>query len=198
MSVAKPESASPAGYSTRPTTLETSRLILRQWRNADYAPYAAMSHDPEVMRYFPATLSRAESDERIDHYRSLIDKNGWGLWAVEVKATGDFIGFTGLHQVEPELPFAPAVEIGWRLAVPAWGKGYASEAAAEAFRYGFTDLSLAEIVAYTAVDNARSRAVMERFGMVYGYDFDHPLLPPDSPVLKHCVYFLSHEAWDKR
>lgn len=185
-----PEQAAP-GIST----LETSRLIMRQWRDADYAPFAAMVADPNVMRYFPRPLSREESDERVTVYRSLIDKDGWGLWALELKETGEFIGFTGLHAVEPELPFAPAVEIGWRLATSAWGKGYASEAAAEAFRFGFETLVLPEIAAYTAVDNMRSRAVMERFGMRYGFAFDHPLLPPDCPVLKHCVYFLSRSAW---
>lgn len=179
-------------------TLKTDRLIMRQWRDEDYAPFATMLADPNVMRYFPRPLSRKESDERVDVFRALIDKNSWGLWALEVQETGEFIGFTGLHHVEPELPFAPAVEIGWRLGTNAWGKGYASEAAAEAFRFGFEELSLPEIAAYTAVDNMRSKAVMERFGMRFGYDFDHPLLPPDSPVLKHCVYFLSRSSWLQR
>ena len=179
-------------------TLKTDRLIMRQWRDEDYTPFAAMVADPNVMRYFPRPLSREESDERVDFFRALIDKNGWGLWALEVKETGEFIGFTGLYEVEPELPFAPAVEIGWRLAVGAWGKGYASEAAAEAFRFGFEDLALPEIAAYTAADNMRSKAVMERFGMCYGYEFNHPLLPSDSPVLKHCVYFISRSAWLQR
>lgn len=176
-------------------TLNTARLIVRQWRDEDYAPFAAIVADSSVMRYFPRTLSREESDERIDFYRSLIDRNGWGLWALELRETGEFIGFTGLHEVEPELPFAPAVEIGWRLATTAWGKGYASEAAAEALRFGFEVLSLSEIAAYAAVENARSTTVMEQLGMRYGYEFDHPLLPSESPVLRHCVYFLSRSSW---
>lgn len=176
-------------------SLKTARLIVRQWRDEDYAPFAAMVADPDVMRYFPRTLSREESDERIDFYRSLIDRDGWGLWALQLRETGEFIGFTGLHEVEPELPFAPAVEIGWRLATKAWGKGYASEAAAAALRFGFEDLSFSEIAAYAAVENARSTTVMERLGMRYGYAFDHPLLLSESPILRHCVYFLSRSSW---
>lgn len=181
--------------SVRIVTLKTPRLIMRQWRDEDYAPFAAMVANRNVMRYFPRTLSREESDERIDFYRSLIDRDGWGLWALELRETGEFIGFTGLHEVEPELPFAPAVEIGWRLATTAWGKGYASEAAVETLRFGFDVLSLSEIAAYAAVENARSTTVMERLGMQYGYEFAHPLLPSGSPILKHCVYFLSRSSW---
>jgi RimJ/RimL family protein N-acetyltransferase len=140
-------------------TLETDRLIMRQWRDEDYAPFAAMVVDPDVMWYFPCTLSREESDERVNFYRALIDKDCWGLWALELKESGEFIDFTGLHEVEPELPLAPVVEIGWRLAKSAWEKGYASEAAAEAFRFGFENLCLPEIAAYIAMDNVRSRDV---------------------------------------
>lgn len=175
--------------------LETSRLRLRPWRDEDFAPFAALNADPQVMAHFPATLDRAESDVLAARCQSLIEAQGWGFWATEIKASGDFIGFVGLHRPIAELPFSPCVEIGWRLARPFWGQGYASEAARAALSFAFNDLALAEVVAFTSLENRRSQAVMERLGMCRAENFEHPALPPGHPLREHCLYRLAVSAW---
>lgn len=174
---------------------ETQRLLLRQWLPADRAPFADLNADPEVMRYFPSRLSRKESDAMADHCEALIEARGWGFWAVERKVDAAFIGCVGLHSPTAELPFQPCVEIGWRLAASAWGKGYATEAARAALEVGFEVLSLPEIVSFTAVANFRSRAVMARLGMTQDAStFEHPAVPVGSELRKHCVYRLWNPA----
>lgn len=173
-----------------PRIHETDRLWLRPWRADDRAPFAALNADPRVMAHFPALLTRAESDAVADRCAAAIDERGWGLWAVERKDVGAFVGFVGLHTPHPDLPFAPCVEIGWRLAHDHWGQGFATEAARRALEVGFGTLGLDEIVAYTAVGNERSRAVMARLGMTASGTFDHPLVPTASPVRRHVLYRL--------
>lgn len=176
--------------------LETDRLYLRQWEDKDYMPFAAMNADPEVMRYFPATLSREESDAHLDRYRAGIAECGWGFWAVERKIDEQFIGFVGLNRPSAELPFKPCVEIGWRLAVSAWGKGYASEAAREALSAGFRLLKFDEIVAFTSIINSRSVAVMERLGMLRDTaTFAHPGVREGSDLREHYLYRISAQQW---
>lgn len=174
--------------------VETERLCLRQWRLADRVPFAAMNADPRVMEYFPATLTRAESDAMADRCQFLIEERGWGFWAAEYKATHEFIGFVGLHTPSAELPFSPCVEVGWRLAFSQWGKGLATEAAKEALRVGFHSLGLKEIVSFAAVGNFRSRAVMERLGMRESGTFEHPQVPKALGLRLHCLYRLAHET----
>jgi RimJ/RimL family protein N-acetyltransferase len=163
-------------------------LVLRQWRAADREPFAALNADPEVMRYFPATLTRVESDAFVDHVSALIDDRGWGLWAVEVPKVAPFVGFVGLN-VPSFMP--AAVEIGWRLAREHWGNGYATEAAREALRYAFQELRLEEVVSFTVVANAPSRRVMERIGMTHEpeRDFDHPNVG-EGPFKRHVFYAI--------
>lgn len=175
---------------------ETSRLVLRQWKPADRAPFAALNADPRVMAYFPARLARAESDAMATRCESLIRERGWGFWAAELKASGAFIGFVGLNSPAADLPFAPCVEVGWRLAYSHWGKGLASEAARGVLRVGFESLGLNEIVSFTAVGNFRSRAIMERLGMSESGTFEHPHVPAGSPLRLHCLYRLpcAHHA----
>ena len=175
------------------TALRTERLLLRRWRDEDREPFAAMGADPEVMRYFPATITREESDALIDAVEAAFDERGWGLWALE--ADGGFIGFTGLWIPGFEEHFTPAVEVGWRLARHAWGHGYATEAARAAVAFGFGELELEEIVSFTAAANAPSRAVMERLGMTHdpADDFDHRALPEGDPLRRHVLYRLRRE-----
>jgi RimJ/RimL family protein N-acetyltransferase len=177
--------------------LRTSRLILRRWRDDDRAPFAALNGDAEVMEHFPALLTREQSDAMIDRLEAHFDERGYGLWAVEVAATGDFIGFTGMAVPRFAAAFMPAVEIGWRLARSAWGHGYASEAARRALRFGFEDVGLPEIVSLTATSNVRSQAVMARIGMTHdpADDFDHPLVPDGSPLCRHVLWRLSAQRW---
>lgn len=190
--------AFPAGVPVLPGPLEpaTARLQLRQWRDADRAPFAALNADPEVMRYFPAPLARAGSDAMAERCQGLIAARGWGLWAVERREDGAFVGMVGLHVPAAALPCAPCVEVGWRLARPHWGRGYASEAAAAALRAGFEALGLASIVSFTVLANQRSRRVMERIGMHdSGADFDHPAVAEGSPLRRHCLYRITRGQW---
>jgi RimJ/RimL family protein N-acetyltransferase len=172
------------------TELRTDRLLLRQWRESDREPWAAMNADPEVMRYFPATQSRAETDAALDRFRTGLAERSWGIWAVELD--GGFLGFTGLAVPRFDAHFMPATEIGWRFARHAWGNGYATEAARAVLSYAFDELELPEVVSFTTVDNTPSRRVMERIGMTHDPvdDFDHPNLEADSPLLRHVLYRL--------
>ena len=110
--------------------IRTDRLVMRRWRDTDRDAYAALNADPEVMRYFPATLDRATSNASVDRIEELFDQQGFGLWALEVAATGEFIGFTGLNPMPDGVPGSGGMEVGWRLARHAWHQGYATEAAA--------------------------------------------------------------------
>lgn len=151
-----------------------------------------MNADPRVMEFFAGTLSRAESDGLVDRIEAHFDSHGFGAWAIEVPGVAPFVGFTGLSVPRFEAPFMPCVEVGWRLAVAHWGKGYATEAARLALDYGFETLRLREIVSFTAVTNLRSRAVMERVGMRRdpADDFDHPALTDGHRLRRHVLYRL--------
>jgi RimJ/RimL family protein N-acetyltransferase len=177
--------------------LRTPRLLLRRWRESDLAPFAAMNADPAVMEHFPSLMTHADSDAFVGRIEAAFEEQGFGLWAVEVSATGEFAGFTGLAPVRFEAPFTPAVEIGWRLAVQAWGHGYATEAALAALAYGFGDAGLEEVVSFTATTNARSEAVMRRIGMGHDGrdDFDHPALPAGHRLRRHVLYRITAERW---
>jgi RimJ/RimL family protein N-acetyltransferase len=170
--------------------LRTNRLVLRRWLDSDRGPFAALNADPEVMEHFPAPLTRAESDAMIGRIEAHFDERGFGLWALEVVETGEFIGFTGLSTPRFTAHFMPAVEIGWRLARSAWGRGYASEAARRVLEFGLEDVALSEIVSFTAIDNVRSQALMARIGMTHDPvdDFQHPLVPEGSRLRPHVLY----------
>ena len=171
-------------------TLATERLLLRPWRDEDREPFAALNADPEVRRFFPSTLDRAASDAEAGRHAERVDRRGWGLWAVVVVGGDPFIGFVGLNEARFPAPFNPSVEIGWRLARHAWGRGYAPEAALAVLDHAFDVLGLEEVVSFTAVDNAPSRRVMEKIGMTRdpADDFDHPNVPEGHPLRAHVVY----------
>jgi RimJ/RimL family protein N-acetyltransferase len=175
---------------TKTPMLDTLRLHLRLWRDEDLTPFAALNADPAVMEFFPKLLDRAESDALAARIRAHFDRRGFGLWAVEAPGVADFIGFVGLCVPGFEAHFTPCVEIGWRLARPYWGRGYATEAARGALEYGFRRLAIAEIVSFTVPANQRSRNVMERIGMTRSPadDFDHPALPAGHPLRRHVLY----------
>ncbi|MET7277374.1 GNAT family N-acetyltransferase [Kribbella sp. NPDC005582] len=175
------------------TDLTTDRLLLRQWRDSDREPFAALNADPAVMEHFPRLVTREESDALIDRAAASIADHGWGLWAVEVRETGEFIGFTGLSVPTFEAPFLPGVEIGWRLAKGAWGNGYATEAARAALDFGFGPAGLREILSFTATTNLPSQRVMQKIGMIHdeANDFDHPRLPAGHRLQRHVLYRIS-------
>jgi RimJ/RimL family protein N-acetyltransferase len=175
----------------------TERLLMREWCEADLEPFAALNGDPEVMEHFVAPLTRMESDAFAARVQERLAEQGYGLWALEVKATGEFIGFTGLVLQTFPAHFTPAVEVGWRLVRSAWGHGYASEAARAALDYGFGPAGLDEIVSMTAVTNIRSQRVMQRIGMHRdpADDFDHPNVPSGSHLQPHVLYRIAAAEW---
>lgn len=170
----------------------TERLLLRAWRDEDLEAFAALNADPVVMEYLPGLLSRDESDAMAGRIRDHFAAHGFGLWAVEVKApdAASFIGFVGLWRPTWTAHFTPCVELGWRMARAYWGRGYATEAAQASMRFGFDQLGLDEVVALTVPDNLRSRAVMERLGMLRdpADDFDHPRIPEGHRLRRHVLY----------
>lgn len=173
--------------------LRTGRLILRGWTDADRDVFAELNTDPVVMEHFPSTLTRAESDAFVDRIEAGFAEHGFGLWAVTLAATGEFIGFTGLSVPRFHVawmdgrPQQPVVEVGWRLKRSAWGHGYATEAARTVLGLGFEDLGLLEIVSFTTVSNVRSQAVMRRIGMTRLVHYDHPV--PGHDPLPSVAYF---------
>jgi len=181
--------------------LETKRLRLRQWKEADKQSFAQLNANARVMAFFPQPLSRIESDALAERIISAFNQRGWGWWAVEVKSKHDFIGhdfigFVGISVPAAALPFQPCVEIGWRLGFPYWGKGYATEAAQAALAFGFETLKLEKIVSFTATINKRSEAVMQKLGMNrVSKTFMHPSIPAGSKLGEHCLYELSMADW---
>jgi len=177
-------------------TLTTSRLLLRPWKDDDRPAFAAMNQDPEVMRFFPALQSPETSDQAIDGWRSELASRGWSNWAVEIRDTGQFVGFIGLTVPRRVLPFSPCVELGYRLCRGSWGRGLATEGAVAALRFGFEQGGLEEIVSFTAKLNVPSQAVMRKAGLRdTGQDFEHPAVPDAHPLRPHCLYRTRRDAW---
>jgi len=177
--------------------VHTERLLMRRWRDADRGPFAELNGDPETLVFFPSTLTRAESDAFVDRIEARFEERGYDLWALEVKETGAFIGFTGLAPMPPDVPGGGGTEIGWRLARHAWHRGYATEAARAALGVGFDALGLAEIWSMTSVLNKPSQAVMGRIGMAEAARFEHPRVPDGSPLKPHVTYYLANPAWQR-
>jgi RimJ/RimL family protein N-acetyltransferase len=157
--------------------LTTSRLLLRQWRDDDLDDWAALNADPSVREFFDGVLTRDEALGSMTYFRDTLASRGWGWWAIEVRETGRLAGMAGLDPVDEEVPF-DGVEIGWRLARWAWGRGYATEAARAVVAYAFETLRLPEILSIAAVGNLRSHAVMKKLGMVLDREFDNMTEPP--------------------
>lgn len=172
-----------------PVKIFTERLLLRQWYKADYELFARMNADPDVMRFYPNTLTTDQSNELASKFESLIKKNGWGFWAVELLDKQQFIGFVGLNKPSYILPVSPCVEIGWRLSKKYWGNGYASEAAKAALNFAFETLKLDKVYSFTSVTNSKSLAVMERLGMGdEKSNFHHPIIPEGHSLSEHKLY----------
>ena len=170
----------------------TARLLLRGFRGEDLARLAVLNADPRVMEHFPARMSLEETSAQLARFRQHWEEHGFGWWAVEVPGVSPFIGWVGLARPRFEAHFTPCVEIGWRLAADAWGRGYATEGAREALRFGWAVPAprLEEIVAFTVPANVRSRRVMEKLGMSHDPrdDFEHPRVPEGHPLRAHMLY----------
>jgi RimJ/RimL family protein N-acetyltransferase len=180
--------------------LETERLVLRRWRDEDREPFAQLNADPQVMAYFPRPFSGQESDTLAIRIEEGFERDGFGFWALEVRATGAFVGFTGLSVPAFEAHFTPAVEVGWRLALSAWGQGYATEAATAALDFAFGPARLDEVVSFTTPLNRRSVSVMQRLGMTHDAadDFEHPTIAPGHQLRHHALYRIDAARWGSR
>lgn len=177
--------------------LETERLILRHWQESDFKPFCEITSDPEVRRYYPSTLNVDETRALIARINTHFDREGFGLFAVVLKSTGEFIGYTGLQKPTIQARFMPCVEIGWQIARKHWGNGYAPEAATKCLEDGFMRIGLDEIVSFTTVSNDKSIRVMEKLGMTRNPkdDYSHPLLPEGHPLKPHVLFRLSKATW---
>ena len=171
--------------------LETERLILRRWQSEDIDPFVKINQDPKVREFlYPVEQSREDTIDMITRFNKHIDAHGFGLFAIELKSTGELIGFVGLNILDLEADFTPCVEIAWRLSSQYWRKGYATEAAKRTLEFAFQNLNLNNVFAFTSVRNIPSVAVMKKIGMqrVPGGDFHHPKLPVEHPLSLHLLY----------
>lgn len=171
--------------------METPRLILRDWIEADIPLFARINKDEQVMEYFLKCLTEEESYDFYTRIKTEFNTYGFGLYAVECKQTHAFIGYVGFHNITFDVDFAPGVEIGWRLASASWGKGYATEAASACLSHARTVLKLKEIYSFTSLPNKRSEKVMRKIGMKRVREFGHPLIDPSHPLYKHVLYGIT-------
>jgi RimJ/RimL family protein N-acetyltransferase len=172
----------------------TERLILRRWKKSDTEPFVALNKDGEVMKYFPALLSEQQTLEFLERIDAFFEQSNYGLYAVEIKTTGEFIGYTGFAKPSFNSFFTPCVEIGWRIAKEFWGMGYASEAGKGCLDYGFKKLGFDRVVSFTSLLNVKSENVMKRIGMTKIGEFDHPNLQPSSPLCRHVLYEIKNKG----
>jgi RimJ/RimL family protein N-acetyltransferase len=180
------------------TILETERLIIRNWHGDDLDLFYEINSHDDVMEFFPFRRNRRECEELLQKFHNDIAEKSYGWFALATKQDNQAIGFCGLADVPDTLSFAPAIEIGWRLAKPYWSKGYVTEAACSIVEYAFTTLDQPIITAFAVHDNHRSTAVMKRIGMqaVPEKDFDHPNVREDCPHLNpHVYYEITREHW---
>lgn len=176
----------------------TERLLLRQWKDSDLEPFAKLTSNPEVMQFFPKLLNHDESNALAEQIKFLISIKGWGLWAVELIETQEFIGCIGLHPQPSKFEFSPCVEIGWRIDPKYWNRGYASEGAEACLNFAFEELKLDEIVAFTSKDNFASQKVMEKIGMTFSHDFLHPDLDDSHPLREEKLYRIKKQDFNSK
>lgn len=178
-------------------TLRTERLILRPWRASDLLPFSQINADSRVMEFYPSVMSAEESDALAEKIQKHAMEKKYGFWAIEAPGVANFIGYVGLNYWNLEMSFAPCVDVGWRLGAPFWGKGYATEGAKEALRFGFEECYFSEIVAMATIYNSRSHSVMKKLGMRHDpkENFYHPKLPQDHPLSLRVLYRLSRSEW---
>ncbi|QMW23817.1 GNAT family N-acetyltransferase [Sandaracinobacteroides saxicola] len=168
--------------------IETERLVLRSWQDADLDDLVALNGDPEVMRFFGFTMSREASAIMRGRLQGWDDALGVTFWRVGLREDDRFLGIAGLKPLTVPWPEPHDVEIGWRFARHAWGQGHASEAAAAALAVGLARWP--RVMAQTNFANRASWRVMERIGMTRAetLDFDHPNYAEGHPLRPHIVY----------
>lgn len=174
---------------------ETKRLVFRDWEEGDLELLKKMNRDPEVMRYFPSTLTGEDTEIFYERIQEHFKQHNFGLYVVETKEDREFIGFIGLLTATFEAEFTPCVEIGWRLRKEAWNKGYATEGAKACLQYGFDSLSLDKIYSFTAEINTPSENVMKKIGMIKVGEFPHPKVEETSVLRKHVLYCVEKKVF---
>lgn len=175
-----------------PYLIQTSRLGLRAWLASDLQPFAEMNQDPRVMEFFPRTFSFEESEKGLQNFNDHLDVHGFTYFAVDRLDKEEFIGFIGMKHQSFDSFFTPCIDIGWRLKVDAWGQGFATEGAKACLEYGFTDMKLDAIYSTTPLLNTPSIRVMEKIGMQFFGEFDHPKIDSSSPLQRCCIYRISN------
>jgi len=175
--------------------IETQRLLLRRWQKSDLDAFTLMNANPDVMRYFPNALHAEETKSFYDSIQQEFSEYGYGLYAVEEKDNGCFIGFIGFHRAIFDADFCPCIEIGWRLDNQYWNKGYATEGAKACLKHGFENLAFDEVVSFTAVENKPSQRVMQKVGMRFEGYFDHPKVAVNHPLRSHVLYRINKDNY---
>ncbi len=173
----------------------TGRIIIRDWKDEDLAPFTEMNSDPEVMRYFPAALTPEKSLEFFERIKAAIAGNGYGLFAAELAETNELMGFIGFASPRFEAWFTPCIEIGWRMRRKFWGKGVATEGAAACLGMGFGEFGFGDVYSFTSEINTPSRRVMEKIGLSHIGDFDHPNIAEGDILRKHVLYKISRAEY---
>lgn len=170
---------------------DSERMIFRDWKDEDLLQFRKMNADTDVMEFFLNTLTHKETDSFFEGIKAEFIREGYGLYAVELKENSEFIGFIGFHKANLNLGFDPFVEIGWRIKKKAWGNGYASEGAKRCLEYGFEQLRFDEVYSFTAIVNTRSKNVMKKIGMTKKMEFEHPRIEKGHVLSRHVLYHVS-------
>jgi RimJ/RimL family protein N-acetyltransferase len=166
----------------------SKRIGFRDWEKKDLELFFAMNKSKEVMHYFPKMLSNEETEALYDRIRNHFRKHGYGFYAVDDLTNGNWMGFIGFQHVRFEADFTPAVEIGYRLLPSYWGKGIATEGSLACLQHAKNHLDFDAVVSFTAKVNLPSQRVMQKIGLTFQYEFDHPLLNENDPLLRHVLY----------
>ncbi|WP_251518884.1 MULTISPECIES: GNAT family N-acetyltransferase [unclassified Staphylococcus] len=171
--------------------IETDRLLLRDWQDEDLKLFQEMNANPQVRRHFSSLLSYQRSKNDMKNMAKVLEETGIGLFAVELKETGAWLGFIGLNYVTEKTKYTfkelPFYEIGWRLIPEVWGNGLATEGAEAVLKYARSK-GINELYAFTTVSNAASRKVMEKIGMKIYDHFKDPEVSPHHH-LSECVRY---------
>jgi len=180
-----------------PDEIRTKRLILRRWREEDFARHAALHADPKVRRFFVGTMTVEEGEADARLHAENFERHGFDQWVIELPGEAAFIGVAGLRRIQRDMPFRPLVDVGWHFLPAYWGKGYATETACAALHDVFARTDLQEVVAYTSRLNKPSQRVMQRLGMTHdpAEDFPHPKIPAGHSLQMHVLYRLSRQAF---
>ncbi|KAA3615759.1 MAG: N-acetyltransferase [Calditrichaeota bacterium] len=169
---------------------KSERLGFRYWKDSDLKPFADMTADAEIMKYYPKILTFAESGNLIEKIKQHFDINGFGLHAVDILESNKFIGYIGFMKPSFESFFTPCTEIGWRLSKEEWNNGFATEGAERCLEFGFKELGFSEIYSFTSTVNKASERVMQKIGMQKIGEFDHPNLDNKSQLKRHVLYVI--------